>query len=96
MANRVTIYGKNQDVDVKRLKREMNAMYVDYTLIDPKSDDRAQRHLKESLGDSARFPLVEVRTAQGNGSVFMTNPDEPTLRQCLLSEEVLSETAYWL
>jgi hypothetical protein len=96
MASRVTIYGANRDADVKRLQRELNAMYVEYTMADPATDERVQRHLHEYLGDVDRFPLVEVQTQGGNGSVFMTDPDEPTLRQCLLSEDILSVTAYWV
>jgi hypothetical protein len=96
MPNRVTLYGKPASPDIKRLKREMNVMYVDYDLADPSKDDRARRHLAEVVGEALPLPLVEIQRADGNGSLFLTNPDEPTLRQSLHSEDILSVTAYWV
>lgn len=96
MASRITLYGSPNHPDIKRLQREMNVMYVDYDLADPRKDVRAQTHLTEQVGDVKTLPLVEVQRAEGNGSVFLSNPDEPTLRQCLYSEDILSITAYWL
>lgn len=96
MASRITLYGSPNHPDIKRLQREMNVMYVDYDLTDPRKDVRAQTHLTEQVGDVKTLPLVEVQRAEGNGSVFLSNPDEPTLRQCLYSEDILSITAYWL
>lgn len=96
MASRITLYGPSSHPDIKRLQREMNVMYVDYALADPRRDARAQSHLAEQIGEVKTLPLVEVQRAEGNGSVFLTNPDEPTLRQCLYSEDILSITAYWL
>jgi len=100
MASRVTLYGKPHDPDMKRLKREMNVMFVEYEQCDPESDARARRRLDdwgEAWVDGAkRKPLVEVALQDGSGSVFLENPDEPTLRQSLYSEGILSTTAYWV
>ena len=96
MASRITIYGNPAQPDVRRLKREMSVMYVEYDLSDPRKDERAARRLQTELGGSVTLPLVEVLRADDRGSVFLTNPDAATLRQCLYSEEILSITSYWL
>lgn len=96
MASRITIYGNPTQPDVRRLKREMSVMYVEYELADPRKDARAARRLQAELGAEVTLPLVEVLRADDQGSVFLTNPDAATLRQCLHSEEILSITAYWL
>jgi len=96
MASRITIYGNPVQPDVRRLKREMSVMYVEYDLSDPRKDDRAARRLQTELGSAVTLPLVEVLRADDQGSVFLTNPDAATLRQCLYSEEILSITSYWL
>lgn len=96
MAARVTLYGSPNHPDIKRLQREMNVLYVDYSLADPRKDARAGRHLSEQVGEIKTLPLVELERADGDGSVFLTNPDEPTLRSALHAEEILSVTAYWL
>jgi hypothetical protein len=96
MASRITIYGNPVQPDVRRLKREMSVMYVEYDLSDPRKDDRAARRLQTELGSAVTLPLVEVLRADDQGSVFLTNPDAATLRQCLHSEEILSITSYWL
>jgi hypothetical protein len=96
MASRVTIYGKSNDANIKRLKREFNAMYVEYDESDPDKDDRVKRRLADLVGDLKTLPLVEILRADDNGSLFLTNPDEPTLRQTLQSENILSVTSYWL
>jgi hypothetical protein len=96
MASRVTIYGRPNHADSKRLQREFNAMYVDYDLTDPERDDRAKRRLAELVGDLKTLPLIEIQRADGDGSIFLSNPDEPTLRQSLYSENILSITSYWL
>jgi hypothetical protein len=95
MATRVSIYGKSTDPDVKRLRREMNAMFVEYDYRDPSRDRVAQDRIKE-WGNQVTKPVVEVLRDDDSGSVFLTNPDEPTLRQCLYSEGILSVTSYWL
>jgi len=96
MASRITIYGNPAQPDVRRLKREMSVMYVEYELSDPRKDERAARRLQAELGGAVTLPLVEVLRADDQGSVYLTNPDAATLRQCLYSEEILSITAYWL
>ena len=96
MASRITIYGNPAQPDVRRLKREMSVMYVEYELTDPRKDDRAARRLQTELGGAVTLPLVEVLRADDQGSVYLTNPDAATLRQCLHSEEILSVTSYWL
>jgi len=96
MASRITIYGNPAQPDVRRLKREMSVMYVEYDLADPRKDARAARHLQTEMGSAVTLPLVEVLRADDQGSVFLTNPDAATLRQCLHSEEILSITSYWL
>ncbi len=96
MASRITIYGNPAQPDVRRLKREMSVMYVEYDLSDPRKDERAARRLQTELGGSVTLPLVEVLRADDQGSVYLTNPDAATLRQCLYSEEILSITSYWL
>ena len=96
MASRITIYGSPAQPDVRRLKREMSVMYVEYDLSDPRKDERAARRLQTELGGSVTLPLVEVLRADDQGSVYLTNPDAATLRQCLYSEEILSITSYWL
>ncbi len=96
MASRITIYGNPAQPDVRRLKREMSVMYVEYDLSDPRKDDRAARRLQTELGGAVTLPLVEVLRADDQGSVYLTNPDAATLRQCLYSEEILSITSYWL
>ena len=96
MASRITIYGNPAQPDVRRLKREMSVMYVEYDLSDPRKDERAARRLQTELGGSVTLPLVEVLRADDQGSVYLTNPDAATLRQCLYSEEILSVTSYWL
>ena len=95
MASRITIYGNPAQPDVRRLKREMSVMYVEYDLSDPRKDERAARRLQTELGGSVTLPLVEVLRADDQGSVYLTNPDAATLRQCLYSEEILSITSYW-
>jgi hypothetical protein len=94
MANRITIYGNPRDRDSKRLKREMNVMTLEYDFVDAAKDQRASR-LKE-LGEPAALPVVEVQRPDGLGHVYLTNPDEPTLRQCLYSEGILSITSFWI
>ena len=97
MASRITIYGNPAASDVRRLQRAMNILYVEFDLADPRKDTRAANRLQTELGgDPFTLPLVEVQRADDQGSVFLTNPDEPTLRQCLHSEEILSVTSYWL
>ena len=96
MASRITIYGNPAQPDVRRLKREMSVMYVEYDLTDPRKDARAAQRLQTELGGSVTLPLVEVLRADDQGSVYLTNPDAATLRQCLHSEEILSVTSYWL
>ena len=96
MASRITIYGNPAQPDVRRLKREMSVMYVEYDLLDPRKDERAARRLQAELGSAVTLPLVEVLRADDQGSVFLNNPDAATLRQCLYSEEILSITSYWL
>jgi len=96
MASRITIYGNPAQPDVRRLKREMSVMYVEYDLTDPRKDTRAAHRLQTELGSAVTLPLVEVLRADDQGSVFLTNPDAATLRQCLYSEEILSITSYWL
>ena len=95
MANRITIYGIPSDRDSKRLKREMNVMTLEYEFVEPAKDPRASTRLNE-WNAGARLPIVEVTRRDDQGSVFMTNPDEPTLRQCLHSEGILSITSYWV
>ena len=97
MASRTTIYGNPASPDVRRLQREMNVLYVEFETADPRKDARAATRLQQQLGgDPYTLPLVEVQRADDQGSVFLSNPDEPTLRQCLHSEEILSVTSYWL
>ena len=96
MAHRITLYGKTTHPDVKRLQREMNVMYVDYDLRDPFTDARARQRLAEWNGEVPTVPIVELLRDDGDGSVFLVNPDEPTLRQSLYSENILSITAYWV
>jgi len=96
MASRITIYGNPAQPDVRRLQREMNVMTVEYEIADPRKDARASRRLQAELGEGTALPLVEVQRADDQGSVFLTNPDASTLRQCLYSEEILSITSYWL
>lgn len=97
MASRITIYGSPAQPDVRRLKREMNVLTVEYGLTDPRKDARAASRLRTELGgDTLALPIVEVRRGDDQGSVFLSNPDEPTLRQCLHSEGILSVTSYWV
>ena len=96
MASRITLYGRPNHPDIKRLQREMNVMYVDYDLRDPAKDVRARQRLAEWNGEVPTVPIVEVLRGEGDGSVFLVNPDEPTLRQTLYSENILSITAYWV
>jgi|GEM_PF-1207327 len=97
MASRITIYGSPVQPDVRRLRREMNVLTVEYGLSDPKKDARAATRLHTELGpDLLALPIVEVLRSDDTGSVFLSNPDEPTLRQCLHSEGILSVTAYWV
>ena len=96
MANRITIYGRPNDPNTKRLTREMNVMTLEYSLSDPDKDPRVQQKLA-ALGDSTqKLPIVEVLRGDDMGSVFMSNPDEPTLKQCLYSEGIVSVTSYWV
>lgn len=95
MASRITVYGNPASPDVRRLKREMNVMYVESDYADPRKDARAARRLSE-MGDSPILPIVEVLRGDDQGSVFLTNPDAATLRQCLHSEGILSITSYWI
>ncbi len=94
------MYGKTVDADMKRLKREMNVLFVEYEQRDPEQDARAAQRLKEwgeQWGEKVGArPIVEVQREDDMGSVFLVNPDEPTLRQCLYSEGILSTTAYWV
>lgn len=97
MASRVTVYGPAKDPNVKRLTRELNVMYVEYAEADVAKDASAQRRLQQMLGGTApKLPLVEIQRADGDGSVFLSNPDEPTLRHSLYSEDILSITSYWV
>lgn len=96
MASRITVYGNPASPDVRRLKREMNVMYVECDFADPRKDARAARRLSEMSETAPSLPVVEVLRGDDQGSVFLTNPDAATLRQCLYSEEILSITAYWL
>jgi hypothetical protein len=95
MASRITIYGVPRDPETKRLTREMNVMFVEYDLIDANRDGVRSR-LPEWTADPKKVPVIEVMTQDGAGSVYLNNPDEPTLRQCLYSEGILSVTAYWV
>jgi hypothetical protein len=93
MASRIKIYGKPGGPETKRLQREMNVMFVEYDLIDPA---RTKQQLPEWTADAQKTPVVEVQRQDDRGSIYLTNPDEPTLRQCLYSEGILSVTSYWL
>jgi len=93
MASRVTIYGMPASPETKRLQREMNVMFVEYDLVDPVKPRVA---LPEWTADAKQTPVVEVQRQDDTGSIYLTNPDEPTLRQCLYSEGILSVTSYWL
>ncbi len=45
---------------------------------------------------SKRFPLVEVQRAEGNGSVFLSNPGRADPAPVSVQRDILSITAYWL
>jgi hypothetical protein len=96
MASRITIYGTPSNPDTKRLKREMSVMFVEYDAIDPSHNGSATQRLPEWTTDANKSPVVEVLREDDQGSVYLTNPDEPTLRQVLHSEGILSVTAYWV
>ena len=96
MASRVTIYGTKNDLDTKRLRREMNVMSVEYEWADPTNDSNAKLRLSDWTDSNPTLPVVEVQRDDDRGSVFLKNPDEPTLRQCLYSEGVVSVTSYWI
>jgi len=96
MATRVTLYGEAKNADIKRLKREMHVMYVDYDVANPKVDERAQKRLVEWGFPGHEGVVVEVQRSDSSGSVFLRNPDEPTLRQTFYSEGILSVTSYWV
>lgn len=96
MATRVTLYGELNNVDIKRLKREMHAMYVDYDIANPKVDALAKSRLVEWGYPEHQGVVVEIQRSDASGSVFLTNPDEPTLRQTFYSEGILSVTSYWV
>ncbi len=97
MASRITIYGNAAHKDVRRLRREMNVLTLEYDLADPRKDARAAKRLQTELGDQAiALPLVEIQREDDQGCLYLTNPDEPTLRQSLYSEGILSVTSYWL
>ena len=96
MSNRVTIYGVPNSPDVKRLKREMHVMYVDYEIANPQVDDLAKSRLTEWGFPGHQGVVVEVQRSDASGSVFLKNPDEPTLRQTFYSEGILSFTSYWV
>lgn len=96
MASRVTVYGPPKDPNVKRLARELNVMYVEFDEADVTKDARAKSRLQDQIGASLKLPLVEIQRADGDGSVFLSNPDEPTLRHSLYSEDILSITSYWV
>ncbi len=51
MASRITIYGSPAHKDVRRLRREMNVLTLEYDLADPRKDARAARRLQTELGD---------------------------------------------
>ena len=93
MASRVTIYGPPASPETKRLQREMNVMFVEYDLVDAA---KPRRPLPEWTTDATKAPVVEVQREDDTGSIYLTNPDEPTLRQVLYSEGILSVTSYWL
>lgn len=93
MASRITIYGTPGSPEIKRLQREMNVMFVEYDLVDP---TRTKSTLPEWTADPKKVPVVEVLRHDDQGSIYLTDPDEPTLRQCLYSEGILSVTSYWL
>lgn len=96
MASRITIYGMPSDPQTKRLTREMNVMFVEYDLVDPRRDGSVKSRLPEWTADPQETPVVAIERHDGDGSVYLTNPDEPTLRQSLYSEGILSVTAYWV
>lgn len=96
MAARITLYGKPTDPQIKRLKREMNAMYVEYTESDLDKDARAKARLQDALGDTLHLPLVEIERTDGDGNLYLSNPDEPTLRHSFYSEGILGITSYWV
>ena len=96
MASRITIYGKPENPDIKRLKREMNVMFVEYEFADPEKDARAQRRLAEWGEEIKKWPVVEIQRQDENGSVFLTNPTEPALRSSLYSEGILTVNSYWI
>lgn len=93
MASRVTIYGTPASAEIKRLQREMNVMFVEYDLVDAA---KPRSPLPEWTADASKTPVVEVQRQDDTGSIYLTNPDEPTLRSCLYSEGILSVTSYWL
>ena len=66
------------------------------TCATPFKDARARQRLAEWNGEVPTVPIVELLRDDGDGSVFLINPDEPTLRQSLYSENILSITAYWV
>jgi hypothetical protein len=96
MASRITIYGRPNDPNTKRLTREMNVLTLEFLLTDPDKDPRAQQRLSELDDITKKLPVVEVLRSDDMGSVFLSNPDEPTLKQCLYSEGIVSVTSYWL
>ena len=96
MSSRITIYGKLNDPEIKRLKREMNVMYVEYELVDPENNTKAQRRLADWTDKVVKWPVVEILREDDKGSVFLTNPSEPTLRSSLYSEGILTVNSYWI
>lgn len=96
MASRVTLYGQPDSPDIKRLKREMNVLFVEYEQANPEKDERAKRNLTEWGHPTHEGVVVQIVRDDGAGSVFLRNPDEPTLRQTLYSEGILSVTSYWV
>ena len=75
MASRVTLYGNPAQPDVRRLRREMNVMYVEYDLADPRKDARAAAPpAAELVGETARAAPRRSPARRRQGQRL---PDQP-------------------
>lgn len=96
MASRVTVYGRSNDKNTERIRKNLDELSLNYRYFDIKKQPDVVSRIAATGEDTTQFPKVEVVCANRPGAVWVTNPDTETLQQTLYAEDVLGVTSFWI
>ena len=96
MASRVTVYGRTNDRNTERIRKNLDELSLSYRFFDIKKHPDVVKRVADAGEDTSHFPKVEVICANRPGAVWVTNPDTETLQQTLYGEDVLGVTSFWI